>query len=124
MRIFDRRIVWMLSFIRSLKPLRRYTNARHFFCSARAAYVAAVTIFLIRHLKTTYHQNCRKAFSLIFSALEFSLNQFFAKPTELPCVWYISSSILNLAKLFEFLKTRQLTSHPHFRSLQNFAATL
>lgn len=57
-----------------------------FFHSARAAYVAAVTIFLIRHLKTTYRQNYRKAFSLVFSALEFSLNQFFAnKPTEFPC---------------------------------------
>ena len=57
-----------------------------FFRSARAACVATVTIFLIRHLKTTYHQNYRKAFSLVFSASEFSLNQFFAnKPTELPC---------------------------------------
>ena len=52
-----------------------------FFSSARAAYVAAVTI-----LKTTYRQNYRKAFSLVLSALEFSLNQFFAnKPTEFPC---------------------------------------
>ena len=59
---------------------------RTIFCSARAAYVAAVTIFLIRHLEITYRQNYRKAFSLVFSALEFSLNQFFAnKPTELPC---------------------------------------
>ncbi len=34
----------------------------------------------------TCRQNYRKAFSLVFSALEFSLNQFFAnKPTELPC---------------------------------------
>jgi len=56
-----------------------------FFRSARAACVAAVTIFLIRHLKTTYRQNYRKAFNLVFSDLEFSLNQFFAnKPTELP----------------------------------------
>ncbi|WP_298028436.1 hypothetical protein [uncultured Campylobacter sp.] len=68
------------------KALRRYTNARHFFCSARAAYVAAVTIFSDTTLKTTYRQNYRKAFSLVFSDLEFSLNQFFAnKPTELPC---------------------------------------
>lgn len=62
----------------SYEAQKRYadTDAHHFFCSARAAYVAAVTIFLIRHLKTTYRQNYRKAFSLVFSALEFSLVSF------------------------------------------------
>ena len=109
MRIFDSRIVWIRSFVRSLKALRRYRCSRCFSRSAHAACVATVTIFLIRHLKTTYHQNYRKAFSLVFSALGFSSNKFFAnKPTEFPCVWYISSSIRNLAKLFEFLKKQQL----------------
>ena len=78
--------VWIRSFVRSLKALRRYRCSRRFSRSARAACGAAVTIFPIRHLKTIYRQNYRKAFSLVFSALEFSLNQFFTnKPTELPC---------------------------------------
>ncbi|WP_177388419.1 hypothetical protein [uncultured Campylobacter sp.] len=70
------------------KPKKRYadTDARAIFSLCARCLRRCGHNFLIRHLKTTYRQNYRKAFSLVFSALEFSLNQFFAnKPTEFPC---------------------------------------
>lgn len=78
----------MLSFIRSLKRYADILMRAIFFALCALPTSLQSQFYLIRHLKTTYRQNYRKAFSLIFSALEFSLNQFFAnKPTELPCFY-------------------------------------
>ena len=105
------------------KPKKRYadTDARAIFSLCARCLRRCGHNFLIRHLKTTYRQNYRKAFSLVFSALEFSLNQFFAnKPTELPYVWHISSSTRNLVKFIWIPKDAATYIAPAFQITAKF----
>ena len=84
MRIFE---AGSFGYDLSYEAQKRYadTDARAIFSLCARCLRRCGHNSLIRHLKTTYRQNYWKDFSLVFSALEFSLNQFFAnKPTEFP----------------------------------------